>query len=340
MSVVPVQQPVSTTVPTLTLNAGAAGGVAVASTIDPVNDYTLIYTASATATQGISRNTYLGLSSQPVGINDTQTIAAKTFNNTNAYTSKDTSFTLQNASATTKQAQFLLSSITAGQTRIFTLPDYNAQLATLGGTETLTNKTLTSPTITSPTITNATISADALAGFTTANSGTVYGVSVTGGVINGANTIGNAALQTNAVQANQLATSAITLGYVQIITNVVLSGGAVRQVTGLSVTVTIPAGGRRIKITGYSSGVSTDASGNSGNALTIWDGAVGSGTQLSQSFNLATGASQTTGILVQAVVQPSSGSKTYNIGCAASSAGNPTVTAAATYPAFILVEAI
>ena len=49
-----------------------------ASTIDPTQDRLLIYTASAMDIQGINRNTFLGLSSQPVGINDSQVLANKT----------------------------------------------------------------------------------------------------------------------------------------------------------------------------------------------------------------------------------------------------------------------
>jgi hypothetical protein len=48
----------------------------------------------------------------------------------------------------TKEARFDCGNITAANTRVFTLPDYDGTLATLAGTETFTNKTFTSPTIT------------------------------------------------------------------------------------------------------------------------------------------------------------------------------------------------
>lgn len=175
-----------------------------ANTIDATQDILPIYTASAVATQGINRNTLLGLSSQPLGLTDTQSPTNKTFDNTNVLTIKDGNLTLQNSSATTKQARFSLSGITAGQTRTITLPDYNATIASLAGTETLTNKTLTSPTINTPTITNATISADAVTGYTVSNNGTIYGISVSGG------TIGNAALAANAVNTTQITNGAVT----------------------------------------------------------------------------------------------------------------------------------
>ena len=41
--------------------------------------------------------------------------------------------------------------------RTYTLPDYNATLATIAGTETLTGKTFTSPTINTPVISGGTI---------------------------------------------------------------------------------------------------------------------------------------------------------------------------------------
>lgn len=192
MAVTPVDISInSSAVPTLTLAAGSAGGVAAASTIDPVNDYMLIYTHSLTATQGINRNTLLGITGSPVGTTDTQTLSNKTFGNTNAFTTLDSSFTLQNSSDNTKQGVFSLSGLTTGTTRTYSFPNYNATLASLAGTETLTNKTITSPTINSPTITNASITADTISGYTISNAGTIYGMSVSGGVLASAALVGS-----------------------------------------------------------------------------------------------------------------------------------------------------
>lgn len=82
----------------------------------------------------------------------TDTLSNKTLDNTTVANIKDTSFTLESAAAATKKAQFLLSSITAGQTRIFTLPDLNDTLVTLSAVQTLLNKTLTNPVIVNPDI--------------------------------------------------------------------------------------------------------------------------------------------------------------------------------------------
>lgn len=85
----------------------------------------------------------------------------------------DGSLSIKNTAAPTKIAQFSAAGITAGQTRVMTVPDYNATLATLAGTETLTNKTLTSPTLTTPVLGVATCtSLKATANVGTANTGT------------------------------------------------------------------------------------------------------------------------------------------------------------------------
>lgn len=106
------------------------------------------------------------------------------------------------------------------------------------------------------------------------------------------------------------------------------------DLTSLAVTVTVPAGGRRIKITGYtllSTSVADDTV-----ELRIKEGA----TQL-------VGASKclrtTVGETIQAVyiVAASAGSHTYKLAAARSSgSGNITKAASATYPDFILVELI
>lgn len=205
MAVTPTQVPVSTTVPALTLAAGTAGGVAVASTIDAVNDYILVYTASATATQGINRNTFLGITGAPVGTTDTQTLTNKTL----------TSPTISGPT---------FSGTLAGTYTIGGTPTFPSSVVTLTGTQTLTNKTLTSPTLSAPTITNATISADAITGFTTANTGTIYGVSITGG------TIAAGALGPNSVATSNIQSGAID--YTKVAT-----GFCVQQVNLLSATV-------------------------------------------------------------------------------------------------------
>lgn len=156
-----------------------------ANSIDGSLDVFPIVTNSLNTTQKISRNTFLNLTSQPLGLTDTQSPTNKTFDNTNTLTIKDANLTIQNSSSTTKQAKFSAASITAGQTRTFTLPDVSDTVVTLTATQTLTNKTLTSPTISSPTITNAAISADTITGFSSSSTGTLYGIAVTSSQLSG-----------------------------------------------------------------------------------------------------------------------------------------------------------
>lgn len=203
--------------------------------------------------------------------------------------------------------------------------------------QTLSNKTLTGSTLTSPIITNATLSTDLISGFTSSAIGTVYGIAINAGVITTAGYASSTALQTNAVQANQLSSSAITLGYAQIITSFSTSSTTAVQVTGLTATIIIPNGNRRVRITAYCDSVYSSAA--SFLALSIWDGVVGSGTKLAGNTQQTTTANQQLYSSVIAIVQPSSGNKIYNIGFSSSS-GTGTVFAQSTSPAFILVEAI
>lgn len=314
----------------------------VATSIDPVNDYLPIDTFSPNATNRINRNTFLALSSQPLGLTDIQSPTNKTFNNTNAFTIKDNSLTLQNASDTTKQAIFSLSGITTATTRTYTLPDATDTLAGIASAQTLINKTLTSPIISGGSIDNSNITVDSVAGHTTSTSGSIYGISIASAVFTTANIIGSTGLQTNAVQANQLANNAITLGYAQITTPVALTGAATLQdVTGLTVTVTIPAGGRKIKITGFAPGFKTDGAAASILTFAILEGS----TVLATSVSNEPVAGYNILGFAMAILTPSAGSHTYKISVAVSS-GNATVAAGATPgaaangAAFILVEAI
>lgn len=285
------------------------------------SDLIPIYSASLAGLYATNVETLLGVSAQVMSISDPQTVSAKTFNNTNGYTALDGSFTLQHTGATTKQAQFSLAGITAGQTRIITFPDYNAAMASLAGTETLTNKTITAPTTTAITNTGG-LSTDTLS---TSGTATLAQVSITGN---------------NGIVANNLATNAITLGYAQSIAgNFTTTSATAVQVTSLSATVTIPAGGRKIKITAFA----RDMYGSTSSvtpSITIWDGTVGSGTQLAQTLmNVGSGTSVTTPAICMAVVSPAAGSKTYNVGFQTNT-GTATLENGSGYPMFILVEAI
>lgn len=59
----------------------------------------------------------------------------------------DSIFSVVDDGDTSKVGKFQISGVTTATTRTLTWPDYDGSIATLAGTETLTNKTLTSPTI-------------------------------------------------------------------------------------------------------------------------------------------------------------------------------------------------
>ena len=176
----------------------------VASTIDAVADTFPIVTNSINTTQQISRNTFLSLSSAPVGLTDVQTLTSKTLTNP----------TINSAT---------LSGTISGTYTLGGTPTFPSTVVTTTGTQTLTSKTLTSPTINSPTITNATLSADTVTGYTTSNTGTVYGIPVTTGVINTAGTINGASLVASTVDNTKVATGFVVQA-VNTLSNAVATG--------------------------------------------------------------------------------------------------------------------
>src|SRR5215217_2348999 len=62
------------------------------------------------------------------------------------------------------------------------------------------------------------------------------------------NTVTTASITDNSVTASKLATNAITLGYAQITSSFSTSSASSVFATGLTVTVTIPSGGRNIRV--------------------------------------------------------------------------------------------
>lgn len=126
------------------------------------------------------------------------------------------------------------------------------------------------------------------------------------------------------------------LGYKQITSNVTAT--TVAQMTGLSCPVIIPTG-RKVKITTWSVEVGSSSSAATV-VVSVWDGTVGSGTQLTQANNASgTGVINLVQANASVVTTPSSTSKTYNAGLQAS-AGTATCYAGSTFPAYIMVELI
>lgn len=308
-------------------------------TPDAVNDVIPIVDTANTQTKKITRNNLLGITGAPLGTTDSQTVSNKTLGNTNTVTVKASLLTLQDQTDTTKQLNFLLSGITTATTRTLTVPNANDTLVGRATVDTLTNKTITGPTITGGSIDNTTVTVDTVSGHTSANTGTVYGVAVTSGTIAAAalasGSVTNPKIAVGAVDGTQLATSAITLGYAQITADVTTASATAVQATGLTTTVTIPTGGRRIKITVYCNAL---YGGTTNAIMSLWDGVVTSGTQIQSSISPAVTTATT--ITMIASVTPAAGSKTYNVGFKATGGGTADIQASATAPAFILVEAI
>lgn len=119
--------------------------------------------------------------------------------------------------------------------------------------------------------------------------------------------------------------------YVPICANFVTSATSQTQVSGLSSTITIPTGSPAVRISVF--GYAITNSGANFNFLGIWDGTVGSGTQISQEQNY----NNYSGMIASAVVYPSSGSHTYNAGLHCN-AGTVTYQAATLDPGYLLIE--
>jgi hypothetical protein len=131
----------------------------------------------------------------------------------------------------------------------------------------------------------------------------------------------------------------ITLGYAQITSNFSTSSVGAVYINGLGVTVVVPSGGRRIKISCFCSDVySSGASGY--NALIIYSGnSVGTlSTQIGRA-QANVGINNQTHMFVMATILLPAGSISFSLAMSASS-GTLNGEASGTYPAFILVEAI
>lgn len=122
------------------------------------------------------------------------------------------------------------------------------------------------------------------------------------------------------------------LAYAEVTANQAGLAGAGADLTGLSVTVTVPAG-RRLRITGsvlYSNDTTDGRS-----VLTIIEG----GTQLQFAALAHRTAGATAALSRSVIITPTAGTHTYKLNGAAS-VGTSTMVAAPTAPAFILVEDI
>lgn len=143
----------------------------------------------------------------------------------------------------------------------------------------------------------------------------------------------------NVVPANALSTNAILLGIAQITTDQSTSSLTAIQVPGLSTTLTIPAGGRSVKLTAFMANPYNTTDSN-GCEISIWDGTVTSGTELSIGVIEKTSPVAANTLIAMAIVTPAAGLKTYNVGFRSIIGGTMHTQSNALNPSFLLVEMI
>jgi hypothetical protein len=149
------------------------------------------------------------------------------------------------------------------------------------------------------------------------------------------NTVDSDAIVDGSIDGEHLSTNAITLGYAQITSSFASASTSDADVTGLSVAVTVPTGGRRVKISVFVPYIQAGGGGTA-TEIAIKEGA----TTLSRvrANNPASATNPINNPVYSAAV--SSGAHTYKVTLKNDSAVSATIGADATFPAFILVEAI
>lgn len=150
------------------------------------------------------------------------------------------------------------------------------------------------------------------------------------------NTVTTAAITDNSVTAAKLATSAITLGYTERTSTFNTSSTSITDITTLSVTVTVPSGGRRCKITGYLPYVSNGGASNNAYTIYIREGATVL-TTCRGNIDIAKAEGPIVPLYSSVL---SAGSHTYKLSIACDAVVSTDLPMSATSPGFILVEAI
>lgn len=147
--------------------------------------------------------------------------------------------------------------------------------------------------------------------------------------------------QTNAISAAALATTAITIGFASVTASQTgITAASATQVTGLTATVTIPAGSRRIEIEACLPQVQITAGAAASTFISLWDGTVGSGTQLQEYAFTSAGNTYLGGLTVKAYPTPAAGSKTYNVGVRVNNSATSSLTMSAQVPGILIVKVI
>lgn len=108
------------------------------------------------------------------------------------------------------------------------------------------------------------------------------------------------------------------------------------QITGMSITTTIPLG-RKAKISIECDSIENSVA-NSYASLTIWSGTVGSGTQLARAISRNAVANEPEPAICIARVTGTGSSVTFNAALNSVTSGTSTINAGAAYPAYFVVE--
>lgn len=138
--------------------------------VDRAADYLYIVDFTDLSSKKVTPNALLGITGDPVGRTDIQTLTNKTI------------------TAPTISSPVLSGTVTGTYT-IGGTPTFPAAVVTLTGSQTLTNKVLTSPTINTATISNPTLTTDTISEYTGANGVAVDGLNIKDGKLNTANSV-------------------------------------------------------------------------------------------------------------------------------------------------------
>jgi hypothetical protein len=140
------------------------------------------------------------------------------------------------------------------------------------------------------------------------------------------------------VTAAKLSASAIKLGITKITSSFTTTSATAVQVTGGSLSLTIPGNGRDILIIAHLPATQINsAPGQFGTEM--WDGTVGSGTKLADVNSLLSNSGINIGTTLFALLSaPSAGSKTINLGLRSNPGGTTTTTSSmsASLPGLII----
>lgn len=129
------------------------------------------------------------------------------------------------------------------------------------------------------------------------------------------------------------------LGYAQSTSAQTGIGQSPTQITGLSTTINVPVGGRKVRLSVFLTGAYTNTANNQ-MIISIWEGTVGSGTQLVLSKIACPSVTFPSAGFASVVVTPSAGAHTYNASLHEINSGTATIEGASNQPNYILAELI